>query len=208
MTRIARKSQSGVAVIEFSFALLVLVPLVLGVFVFGFRLIYSLQMMQITRDLGHMYIEGINFRNSGPISNAETLASGFNLTSNGTSVVILSQITIEQQSNCDAANIAPAGTPCANLNKPVFLEQLTIGNTAAGASPFGTPPTTTVNGVTNEVTVVNQASNTSAVANGFGGVLTLNVGEIAYVAEMVNQTPTLNIPGFSGAPQVYSRAIF
>ena len=203
-----RKSRSGVAVIEFSFSLLVLVPLVLGVFVYGFRLIYSLQMMQITRDLGHMYVEGINFRNSGPISNAATLASGFNLTSNGTSVVILSQITLETQAMCDAANIAPAGTPCTNLAKPVFIEQLTIGNTSCGASHFGTPPMTTINGVTNEVTVLSQATLASAVANGFGSVLALNNGETAYVAEMVNQTPSLNIPGFSGAPLVYSRTIF
>ncbi|HTX37382.1 MAG TPA: hypothetical protein VME43_20280 [Bryobacteraceae bacterium] len=202
------KSRSGVAIVEFSMSLLFLTPLLLGAFVFGFRLVCSIQMMQITRDLGHMYIEGINFRNTGPISNAQTLASGFNLTSSGSSVVILSEVKVEQQSDCDAANIAPAGKPCANLGQPVFVEQLTIGNTSSGSSAFGTPPTTTVNGVTNEVTSVNQASSSSAVASGFNSVLALNAGEIAYVAEMVNQTPALNIPGFSGEPLVYARTIF
>jgi len=195
-------------VIEFSFAVLFLVPLLLGVFVFGFRLIRSLEMTQITRDLGHMYIEGVNFRNSGPIQNAQTLATGFNLTATGTSIVILSEIKVEQQADCDAALIAPAGTPCANLNKPVFIEQLTIGNTGSGQSPFGTPPVTTVNGVTNRVTTVNQARNPAAVANGFNAVLALNAGEIAYLAEMVNLTPDLNIPGLSGTPLVYARTIF
>jgi hypothetical protein len=109
---------------------------------------------------------------------------------------------------CDAADIAPPGRPCTNFGKPVFIEQLTIGNTGSGASAFGTPPTTTINGVTDEVTVLNQATSAGAVANGFNSVLALNTGEIAYVAEMVNQTPTLNIPGFSGAPLVYSRTIF
>jgi len=202
------KSQSGVAIVEFSLSLVFLTPLLLGVFIFGFRLVESLQMMQITRDLGHMYIEGINFRNSGPVSNAQTLASGFNLTSTGTSVIILSEVKVEQQADCDAADIAPAGTPCANLGKTVFIEQLTIGNTSDGVSAFGTPPTTTVNGVTNEVTAVDQARNASAVANGFTSVLSLNAGETAYVAEMVNQTPTLNIPGFYGEPLVYARTIF
>ena len=201
----AKNPRSGVAVIEFSFSLLVLVPLVLGVFIYGFRLIDSLQMMQVTRDLGHMYIEGINFRLSGPIGNAATLASGFNLTANGTSVVILSQVTLETQAMCNAA---PAGTPCNNLNQPVFIEQLTIGNAASGSSHFGTPPLTTINGVTDEVSTTDQAKTSSAQATGFGSVLALNAGEIAYVAEMVNQTPTLNIPGFSGAPLVYSRTIF
>ena len=143
-----------------------------------------------------------------PVSNAQTLASGFNLTSTGTSVIILSEVKVEQQADCDAADIAPAGTPCANLGKTVFIEQLTIGNTSDGVSAFGTPPTTTVNGVTNEVTAVDQARNASAVANGFTSVLSLNAGETAYVAEMVNQTPTLNIPGFYGEPLVYARTIF
>jgi hypothetical protein len=208
MAKRALQSESGVAIVEFSMSLLFLTPLLLGAFVFGFRLVNSIQMNQITRDLGHMYVEGINFRNSGPISNAQTLASGFSLTSSGTSVVILSQVKVEQQSDCDAADILPLGIPCANLGKTVFIEQLTIGNTGAGSSVFGTPPTTTVNGVTNEVSVANQAGSSSAVANGFASVLALNPGEIAYVAEMVNQTPALNIPGLSGEPQVYSRTIF
>ena len=194
--------------VEFTMSLLLLTPLLLGVFVFGFRLVSSIQMGQITRDLGHMYIEGINFRNTGPIQNAQTLASGFNLTATGSSVVILSQVKIEQQADCDAAGVAPAGKPCANLGLPVFVEQLTIGNTSAGPSHFGTPPTTTVNGTTYEVSTVNQATNAGAVAGGFSSVLSLNAGEIAYVAEMVNQTPSLNVPGFSGQPLVYSRTIY
>lgn len=204
----ARNKQSGVAIVEFSMSLLLLTPLLLGVFVFGFRLVSCIQMMQITRDLGHMYIEGINFRNAGPVQNAQTLASGFNLTSSGSSVVILSEVKIEQQSDCDATGLQPVGKPCANLGLPVFIEQLTVGSTSSGTSHFGTPPTTTINGVTNEVTAVDQATNSGAVASGFGSVLSLNAGEIAYVAEMVNQTPSLNIPGFSGQPLVYARTIF
>jgi hypothetical protein len=208
MPRRTLKSRSGVAIVEFSLSLAFLTPLLVGTFVYGFRLVTSLQLMQITRDLGHMYIEGINFRNSGPIQNAQTLASGFNLTSNGTSVVILSQVKVEQQSDCDAANIAPPGKPCANLGKPVFIEQLTIGNTGTGSSAFGTPPTATVNGATYQVTSVSQASSSAAVANGFNSVLALNAGETAYVAEMVNQTPALNVPGVSGQPLVYARTIY
>src|SRR5215469_5609282 len=94
--------QKGVAVMEFTMSLLFLVPLLLGVFVFGFRIIRALQMIQVTRDLGHMYVRGVNFRNSGPISNAQTLATGYNLTSTGTSVIYLSQLKVIQQSDCDA----------------------------------------------------------------------------------------------------------
>jgi hypothetical protein len=174
------------------------------VFVFGFRLIRALQMDQIARDLGHMYVRGVNFRNPGPVQNAQTLASGFNLSSGGTSLVILSQVKIAQQADCDAGNPGPAGRPCPNLNLPVYTEQMTIGNTSAGASAFGTPP------VLSDFTVSpsNMANGATSVAVGFANVLVLKPGEIAYVAEMFNQTPELNIPGFSGKPLVYARSIY
>jgi hypothetical protein len=197
-------SRKGMAVMEFAMCSVFLVPLLLGIFVFGFRLIRSLQMIQVTRDLGHMYVRGVNFRNSGPIANAQTLASGYNLTSTGTSVVYLSQLKVIQQADCDAAGTAPAGTHCTNLGQTVFTEQLTIGNSGMGASPFGAPPLQT----DSTVSVADQANNSASVAGGFSPILTLNAGETAYLAEMINQTADLNVPGFSGMPQVYARAIF
>ena len=201
--------RKGVAIIEFTFSMLILVPLLLGVFVFGFRLIRSLQMQQIVRDLGHMYIRGVNFRNSGPQQNAQTLAQSFDLSASGKSLIILSQIRIIQQADCDAANPATPGLPCTNLNNPVFTEQLTIGNTSlaingvSARSAFGTPP------IQGDYTVssTNQANSASAAAT-FGTVMTLKPGEFGYVAEMITSTPDLNVPGLSGSPQVYSRAIF
>jgi hypothetical protein len=160
-------------------------------------------MDQITRDLGHMYVQGVDFRNTGPKQNAQTLASGFDLTATGSSDVILSKIKTIQQSDCDAANPATPGVHCTNYNKPVFMEQLTIGNSSAGASHFGTPPTTGGN-----VSTTDQANNPAAVATNFTNVMTVPAAVIAYMAEMNNQTPDLNIPGFSGMPLVYSSAIF
>lgn len=201
--RRSNNSRKGMAVMEFAMCSVFLVPMLLGIFVFGFRLIRSLQMIQVTRDLGHMYVRGVNFRNSGPIANAQTLASGYNLTSTGSSVVYLSSLKVIQQADCDAANLVP-GVACANLGKTVFTEQLTIGNSASGACPFGTPPLQ----ADSTVSKANQANNSAAVAGGFSPILTLNAGETAYLAEMINQTPDLNVPGFSGRPQVYARAIF
>jgi hypothetical protein len=202
--RTPRHLRSGIAVMEFAMCAVFVVPLLLGVFVFGFKFIRSLQMIQITRDLGHMYVRGVNFRNPGPISNAQTLATGYNLTSTGTSVVYLSQIKVVQQSDCDAAPGAVAGRPCANLGLTVFAEQLTIGNPSMGASPFGTPPLQS----NFTVSIADQAGNPLAVAGGFNAMISLNAGEIAHLAEMINQTADLNVPGFSGRPQVYARAVF
>lgn len=157
-------------------------------------------MDQITRDLGHMYVQGVDFTNAGPVQNAQTLASGFDLTAMGSSDVLLSKIKTIQQSDCDAANPTHPGVQCTNYNKQVFMEQLTIGNSSAGSSRFGTPPMTG-----NTVSITDQANNPAAVAANF---MNVPAGVIAYMAEMNNQTPDLNIPGFSGMPLVYSSAIF
>jgi hypothetical protein len=44
--------------------------------------------------------------------------------------------------------------------------------------------------------------------SGFASLITLKPGEVAYMVEMVNATPDLNVPGISGTPQVYARSIF
>jgi hypothetical protein len=211
------KDRRGIAVLEFTFSLLFLIPLLLGVFVFGFKLIRSLEMTQVTRDLGAMYLRGVDFRGTGAQQTATTLAADYNLTATGTSIVILSRVRIITSSDCIAANNVPpivAGSSCTNLGKIVFTEQLTIGNTSVGSSQFGTPPVQSTSCTplspgtpcSYTVTISDLGRNSAAQANNFP--MTLNAGEVAYVAEFVNQTPELNIPGLTGAPLIYSRAIF
>ena len=198
-----KSDRRGVAVLEFTLASMVLIPLLLGTFVFGFKLIRALQMQQITRDLGHMYVRGINFRAQGSIQVAQSLASAFQLTSGGTSEVLLSKVSVVQQADCDAGNpSSPAGTACANLNQPAFLERLILGNSGLSSSLFGTPPLQS----DQTVSQADRANTGSAQAQGFASILSLKAGEVAYIAEMVNYTPDLN---FTGAkPLIYARSIF
>lgn len=220
----SQRRRSGIAIIEFTLALTFLIPLLLGTFVFGFRLIRSLEMEQVVRDLGHMYVRDVNFRNSGPQQNAQTLAQGFDLTSTGTSLIVFSQIRLCTQADCDAANPTKIGQPCTNLGNPVFIEQLTVGNSSlvingkTAKSVFGAPPVQALStppaSTDYTVTAVNLANNSNAAAgntasvSGFATLLTLQAGEIAYLVEMFNATPELNIPGLSGSPQVYARSVF
>jgi hypothetical protein len=114
-----------------------------GILVFGFKLIRSLEMTQVARDLGAMYLRGVDFRGAGAQQTAQTLAQGYNLTSTGSSMVILSKVKLITATDCAAANaVAPVviGNACVNLNKIVFVEQLKVGNPANGSSAFGTPP--------------------------------------------------------------------
>jgi hypothetical protein len=204
-------------VVEFSLSLVFLVPLLLGTFVFGFRLIRSLEMEQIVRDLGHMYIRGVDFRNTGPQQNAQTLAQGFDLSSTGSSLIIFSQVRVIQQADCDAANpLSPPGTRCNNLNNPVFTEQVMVGNTnllingTLARSVFGTPPLQADQSVSafDQADTASASAGVTASASGFATLILLQAGEFAYLVEMFNATPDLNIPGFSGSPQVYARSVF
>jgi len=213
MTQLARRRQHGASVLEFTLSLSVLVPLLIGTFVFGFRLVRAQQTDQITRDLAHMYSRGLSFTTTGATTEAQTLAGQFGLTATGQSVVIFSTIQLETAAACLSAT---GNSSCPNLNKPVFVQQVAIGNASANGSPFGTPtsngslPATT--GVTNNysttVSATAQANSSWAVANTFNSVLALNSGEVTYMCEMFNNTPSLNVAGLTGAPQVYSRAIF
>jgi hypothetical protein len=163
--------------------------------------------------MAHMYSRGLSFTTTGATTEAQTLAGQFNLTSSGTSVVVFSTIQIETAALCVAA---VNNANCPNLNKPVFTEQIAIGNAGANSSVFGTPTSTgtltATTGVPNnystEVTTTDQANSSWAVATNFGNVLTLTGGQFAYMAEMFNNTAGLSVSGLTGAPQVYSRAIF
>jgi hypothetical protein len=199
-----RKRRSGVAIVEFSLSLIFLTPLLLGLLVFGFRITKDIQMQQVVRDLGHMYLRGANFRDSAMLTVAQTLARGLDLTSSGKSGIVVSKIRLIMQADCDAADTTHIGTKCANRDQGAFVEQIKLGNSSIASSVFGTPP---LDGNYN-VTSSNQALNSSAQANGFASILPMGVGEYAYVVEMFNQTPDLSIPGFSGQPQVYARSIF
>jgi hypothetical protein len=215
-----RNRRSGVAIIEFSLCIGFLVLLLLGTLVFGFRLIRNLQMEQIVRDVCHMYLRGVNFKNTVPNaqSTAKLLAQSFDLSSSGSSVLILSQIRVIQQADCDAANPgSPKGTHCTNLNNPVFTEDLMIGNTGlringlnVAGSIYGTPPLQSDQTVsaTDQANTLSAAAGVTSAASGFASLIILKAGEYAYMVEMMNSTNELNIPGFSGRPQVYARSVF
>jgi hypothetical protein len=212
MKQHARRKQGGVAALEFALSLSFLTPLLIGAYAFGFRLVEAQDLFQITRDLAHMYSRGVDFTTSGGASEAANLAGRLTLTSTGNNVVILSTIQIETAAACLSTT---GNSNCPNLNQPVFVQQVAVGNATAYSSPFGTPvgggalPATT--GVSNDysvtVSAANQANSSWAVAGNFNSVLALSSGQVAYMAEMITDTG-ISVPGLTGSPQVYARAIF
>ena len=213
MRRSTKRKQSGATIIEFTLSLTFLIPLLIGTFVFGFRLVQAQQIDQITRDLAHMYSRGIDFTTAGGASEAESLADQFGLTSTGQAALFFSTVTLETSASCQAAT---GSTTCTNINQPVFTQQVGIGNVTSNASSFGTPTSggslPATSGVSNDYstnpTATAQATNTWAVAKGFGSVLTLTSGQVVYVVEMYDNTPALSVAGITGKALVYSRAVF
>lgn len=204
--------QRGVAVLEFSLSLTILVPLLIGIFTFGFKLVEAQQIFHVARDLAHMYSKGVDFTTSANTSEAQDIAGTISLTSTGGAAVIFSTIQTESSTECLAAT---GRSNCTNLNKPVFTQQIVIGNATAYQSPFGTPTSsgslTATSGVSNNysvnVSAADQANSSWAVATNFSNVMTLSAGSTTYMVEVITNSG-FTAGGMAGSPNVYARAIF
>src|ERR1022692_1854927 len=88
-----RNRSQGVAIIEFSFAMLLIVPLLLGTIGFGLRLTQQMQTIQLARDGGRMFARGLDFSQPGNKTILATVGSGVGLQTDGTgnAVVILTR---------------------------------------------------------------------------------------------------------------------
>ena len=94
------------------------------------------EVVQVCRDLAHMYTDGVDFSQAGAKAVAVQLASGTGMTaSGGDGVVILSRVQQVYQADCTAAGFGP----CPNAGLIVFTQRLTIGNKALRTSGYGTP---------------------------------------------------------------------
>jgi hypothetical protein len=137
-----RKRQGGNELIEFGLISLFLLPLLLMNFVTGLNLVRANQVAHVSRDIGSLYIHGIDFSLDANKALAVRLARGLNLQNNssaGDGVVILSQVTFIGDATCAANDLT--GTECTNRNFYVFTQRLTIGNTGLTTSRIGTPTT-------------------------------------------------------------------
>jgi hypothetical protein len=184
-------SARGSAMIELALILSVSVPLLLGVTGIGIRLGRSLEGMQLTRDVAHMYALGTDFSLPGTQAIAQTLSRDFSLTSTGHGVLILSRVVQVYQADCTAAGLPN----CPNLNQPVFAQRIVIGNTSLRTSAFGTPPASYVNAQGN-IKSADYCKQPVLIASGFGSVMALADGQSAYLVEGYFSMPEINLSYF------------
>ena len=222
-----RRSKRGVAIVEFSFSMLLLVPLLIGTTATGLNLIRTLSTVQLARDAGHMHARGVDFSQPGNKTILATVGSSVNLSTTngqGSAVVILSTIVYVDKAMCASAGKVDAlGNPlgCTNYLKWVFSQRITIGQSAIRSSSFGSPVTTganpvTVNSTTGNISLADQAANPGDVAtfsvgiNPYsttnGTVSGLPSGEVIFVSEAASSG--LALPPFVPSGLVYSYAMF
>jgi hypothetical protein len=208
------KSLRGVAILEFSFIMLVLVPLLLGTAVVGVNMVRSLQTIQLGRDAGHMYARGVDFSQAGNKTILASIGAGTGLSTtsgSGNAVVMLSSLLYVDKAIClsDGLAVDAGGNPigCTNLGKWVFKQRLVIGKSSVHASNFGSPVVggstgVTIDATTGAISLDDQVKKTGDRAT-FSGVLPyssvagvvsgLPSGQVIYIAEAAAQ-------GFNMAP--------
>jgi hypothetical protein len=200
------KRRRGSAAMEFALVSVFTLPLLLGTFVLGMSLSRSIQVTQISRDAGHMYVRYVDFTQTSNQNIIVRLASGMGLTrTGGNGVVILSKIMHIGDSECASGGYPVGDNRCVNRNQDAFIQQLKIGDASARNSNFGTPTGVTIDA---NQAITDYLTNSGARATGVTSIITLNAGEIAFVSEAFFRTPELDIPGYKRGNSVYARTIF
>ena len=223
ISRAHDKGQRGQVLVESAFTLLISIPLILGLIAIGIRFVRELAISQVSRDMANMYARGVDFTSSNANATqiVQRLGPGFDFTTTGNAVAILSEVRKITATDCTAAGVA-AGS--CNTDQAVFEQRLLFGNSSVRASNFGTPPSSLLDG-SGKSAFANQLRDSRLVAQGFLNYLNLNgtqppflgadgvtmitlAPEHAFMVEVIVNTSDLDIPGFMTQTQAYSRNIF
>lgn len=199
--------QRGSTLIEFALTSLIWLGLLTGTAVTGMNLIRSIQVVQICRDVGHMFAYGLDFSQPGNQNIIVRLANGLNFTVNGgNGVVILSALTQIGPQQCTAAGLAANTTACPNLNQTAFTRRLVIGQFSLRASTYGTPKPGII-GANGYIAAADYLKDSTARASNFQ-LLQLNAGDTTYLTEAYFSSPDLDWSGYMTGTGVYAHAIF
>jgi uncharacterized membrane protein len=197
----------GSTLIEFALTSLIWLGLLTGTAVTGMNLIRSIQVVQICRDVGHMFAYGLDFSQPGNQNIIVRLANGLNFTVNGgNGVVILSVLTQVGTQQCTAAGLGANSTQCPNLGQTVFTRRLVVGKSSLRASSYGTPAAAII-GANGYIAAADYLKDSTARASNFV-LLQLNAGDITYLTEAYFASPDLDWSGYMTGTGVYAHAIF
>jgi|SRR5579871_6534419 len=204
------RRESGNAMMEFAIVMPFWVALFFGSVSVGLNLNRTIQVLQTSRDLAHMYAEGTDFSATssqnlvtGDGGASASMVQGMNLSGTGNAVIIFSQVRHVYAADGDCT-----GGTCANAGKDVFVNRVVIGNSSLRTSALGNPDSGDLNaqGMTKNPTTDTNDQTTQFNLFSSGFVLGSG-GAIAYVVEVYMSSPDLAFLG-SSTPGTYSRAVF
>lgn len=208
---VRKPGEGGTALIEFVLCTsLIVVPLFFGLIVIGLSLVLANQVTEVCRDTGHMFAYGVDFsQTSSQLLVTNQLAQGLGMTTTGGSgVIYLSAITYVDSTSCAAAGYQADSTHCPNINQAVVVKRLTIGNTSVANSSFAPSITPGIIASSGNISSSGYLTDTSVRASSFTNLITLTVGQYAYVAEMFVNPPTTGIWNLFSSHIVTARSIF
>jgi|SRR5579871_979639 len=221
-----RRGQRGSEIVEFAALAFFLVPTFLWAFINGMNLIRMNEANQVTRDIGDLYIHGVDYSTYEAQAVAQKLAGGFGLnvgssftgnnpsnnSNGGNGYVVVAKIMYVGSPSCASL---PTGTSCTNQNQYVFLQYISYGNAtlqingAQVASSLGTPsiPLVTAAGCSGSTSeaCMNSSGIVSNFLTGGNAVCTrcssffqtqLSDGQVAFVAETFFASPDLNFTAY------------
>lgn len=220
ISRRRSRRQRGNEIIEFAVLASLLAPMLVWVFVNSMNLIRLIQCTAITRDIGNLYIHGVDYSTYTAQQTAAQLASSYglnigtsftghqyaNASNGGNAYVILAEIMYAGATSCSAL---PANTTCTNQNKYVYLQYLKFGNSSVQinstgvSSSIGTP-TASINSYG---AVGDYLTDSGAVAANAGNYISLDDGQVAYVIEAWFASPDLHFAAYPGGG-IYTRMFF
>jgi hypothetical protein len=183
-TRVRRGSTLLEFVLAGSFVFL---PLLAGCSTVGMAMLRSIQVVELNRDAGHMFSQGVDFSQAGNRNILLKVASGLGITDGGgQGVIILSEID---------------GT---GTNTAVCSRRIVIGNAALRTSSFVSPSPS----VLDSNGAVTNLNDPSVNANGFTSLMPMNTGDVAYVAETYLSTSAYDWTGVLSGTGIYTKSVF
>ena len=203
--------ERGTALIEFVLATgLLIVPIFFGLIMIGLSLVLANQVTEVCRDTGHMFAYGVDFSQSSPqLLVTNQLAQGLSMTpTGGKGVIYLSTLTYVDATSCAAAGLQANTSSCPNMNQTVVIKRLVIGNTAVQASNFAPAITPGIIESNGDISSANYLTDSSVRAPSFSNVITLTVGQYAYLSEMFVNPPVGGLWSLFGSNIVSARSVF
>jgi hypothetical protein len=220
------RGQTGSEMIEFALITLFLVTALLWSFVNAMNLVRMNEANQVTRDIGNLYIHGVDYSTYQAQSVAQVLAKGFNLqignsfsgndaTNNGNSgnaYVIVAQVMFIGSGTCSSLD---SGVTCTNQNQYAYTQYLNFGNASLQinnvtvSSSLGTPtfPGTGSSNCGTSEACINSSGIVSDFVTGANAACTncasffqtqLSDGQVAYIVETFFASPDLSFSSFPG----------